>query len=260
MKTEEQKGCQTCGIEDRWEKTRWSLTAFLGTLALQTFEFHIERPHRQRSHHPVTTAFPGQMPSARMKTLWRWTQLSPDYTSWGTLRKTNSSIRHGQPTDLWAKELVCFKVICFSEIINQNNVQPLIQDFAFEISSHILYPIIKSLQFLKDPNLLKWPINSDCEFHHLIPGSVQHFPDLCLPFTARSKASLQATFEGFWIITTYLDSAALGEVNYSKPCPSHTEASNSWCYSPPSLGTAVPCLPLAMNVPGPTLLDFNVAN
>lgn len=36
---------------------------------------------------------------------------------------------------------------------------------------------------------MKWPINSDCEFHHLIPGSVQHFPDLCLPFTARSKVT-----------------------------------------------------------------------
>lgn len=101
------------------------------------------------------------------------------------------------------KELLCFKVICFSEIINQNNVQPLIQDFAFEIFSHILYPIIKSLQFLKDPNLLKWPINSDCEFHHLSWIGTA-FPDLCLPFTARSKASLQVTFEGFRVLTTWI--------------------------------------------------------
>lgn len=121
---------------------------------------HTERPHRQRSHHPATTAFPGQMPSSCMEKLLRWTQLSHDYTSWGILSKTNSSIKHGQPTDYKQKSYCVLRSFFFSEIINQNNVQPLIQDFAFEISSRVLYPIIIPLQFLEDPNLLKWPIYS----------------------------------------------------------------------------------------------------
>lgn len=139
---------------------------FLGTLALQAFKFHIRsqdtqgQPHRKttQTEKPPSSHCSLPRPGAKFvygKTL-RWIQLSPDIRHW------ESWVRLTPPLNMASQQIISKRVIVFQghSIINQNNVQPLVQDFAFEISSHILYPIIKSLQFLENPNLLKWLIYS----------------------------------------------------------------------------------------------------
>lgn len=148
-------------------------------------------------------------------------------TSWG--HPVQDVLLHwsSQPTDSWAKALLCSKVICFSVIDNQ---KPQIQDFTFEISAHILYPITNFPLFLNDSNLLIWPVyplpSPDCEFYLHIPESGEQLLNetLCcllsflLPWQPGLTMSLQTISEAFRIA----EFCSFGWGHWSQLCPSHT--------------------------------------